>query len=44
MFSMVSAEVEKSYQGARIEDDKISLDFVKKMMDDFKQQRSVHSR
>ncbi|XP_024381688.1 serine/threonine-protein phosphatase 5 [Physcomitrium patens] len=37
-------EVEKSYQGARIEDDKISLDFVKKMMDDFKQQRSVHSR
>ncbi|BFI24353.1 serine/threonine-protein phosphatase 5 [Marchantia polymorpha subsp. ruderalis] len=36
-------EVEDSYQGARIED-KITLEFVKKMMDDFKNQKSLHKR
>lgn len=38
------AEVEDSYQGARLEGDTITLEFVKKMMDDFKNQRSVHRR
>ncbi|XP_024387762.1 serine/threonine-protein phosphatase 5 [Physcomitrium patens] len=36
--------VDDSYQGARIEEDNITLDFVTKMIDDFKQQRSVHTR
>lgn len=36
--------VEESYQGARLEGDNITLEFVQKMMEDFKQQRSVHSR
>lgn len=40
----VSAVVDDSYQGARIEEDNITLDFVTKMIDDFKQQRSVHTR
>lgn len=44
MVVMTFAEVEPSYQGARLEDDNITLDFVQKMMDDFKQQRSIHSR
>ncbi|KAH8937066.1 hypothetical protein BDL97_16G006400 [Sphagnum fallax] len=39
-----SIEVEDSYQGARLEGDNITLEFVKKMMDDFKNQRSVHKR
>jgi len=41
---MGSTEVEDSYQGARLEDDNITLEFVQKMMDDFKQQRSIHTR
>jgi serine/threonine-protein phosphatase 5 len=40
----VWTEVEDSYQGARLEGDNITLEFVKKMMDDFKNQRSVHKR
>ncbi|CAM6092853.1 unnamed protein product [Calypogeia fissa] len=36
-------EVEDSYQGARIEDS-INLDFIKKMMEDFKNQKQVHKR
>lgn len=41
---MNSTVVEDSYQGARLEGDNITLEFVQKMMEDFKQQRSVHSR
>lgn len=41
---MTFAEVKSSYQGARLEDDNVTLEFVQKMMDDFKQQRSIHSR
>ncbi len=44
MVVMVYTEVEDSYQGARLEGDDITLEFVQKMMDDFKQQRSIHSR
>jgi serine/threonine-protein phosphatase 5 len=40
----VWTEVEDSYQGARLEGDNITLEFVKKMMDDFKNQHSVHKR
>lgn len=41
---MNSTVVNDSYQGARLEGDNITLEFVQKMMEDFKQQRSVHSR
>lgn len=37
-------EVEPQYSGARIEGDVITLDFVKKMMDDFKNQKCLHKR
>lgn len=37
-------DVEQQYSGARIEGDTITLDFVKKMMDDFKNQKSLHKR
>ncbi|KAK4845536.1 hypothetical protein QYF36_006236 [Acer negundo] len=37
-------EVEPQYSGARIEGDVITLDFVKKMMDDFKNQKCIHKR
>lgn len=36
--------VEPEYVGARIEGDVVTLDFVKKMMDDFKNQKSLHRR
>ncbi|XP_027061680.2 serine/threonine-protein phosphatase 5 isoform X4 [Coffea arabica] len=36
--------VEPEYAGARIEGDVVTLDFVKKMMDDFKNQKSLHRR
>ncbi|XP_019426309.1 PREDICTED: serine/threonine-protein phosphatase 5-like isoform X2 [Lupinus angustifolius] len=39
-----SIDVEPQYSGARIEGDIITLDFVKKMMDDFKNQKSLHKR
>lgn len=39
-----SIEVEPQYSGARIEGDVITLDFVKKMMDDFKNQKCLHKR
>lgn len=39
-----SIEVEPQYSGARIEGDVIALDFVKKMMDDFKNQKCLHKR
>ncbi|XP_038901673.1 serine/threonine-protein phosphatase 5-like [Benincasa hispida] len=37
-------DVEPQYSGAKIEGDIITLDFVKKMMDDFKNQKSLHKR
>ncbi|XP_058219367.1 serine/threonine-protein phosphatase 5 isoform X4 [Rhododendron vialii] len=39
-----SIEVEPQYSGARIEGDVVTIDFVKKMMDDFKNQKSLHRR
>lgn len=37
-------DVEPEYTGARIEGDVVTLDFVKKMMDDFKNQKCLHKR
>ncbi|CAN1758896.1 Serine/threonine-protein phosphatase 5, partial [Linum perenne] len=37
-------EVESHYSGARIEGDTVTLDFVKKMMDDFKNEKRLHRR
>ncbi|GKV43547.1 hypothetical protein SLEP1_g50827 [Rubroshorea leprosula] len=37
-------EVEPQYTGARIEGDVVTLDFVKKMMEDFKNQKYLHKR
>ncbi|KAK4788901.1 hypothetical protein SAY86_020220 [Trapa natans] len=37
-------EVEPQYSGAKIEGDIVSLDFVKKMVDDFRNQKSLHKR
>lgn len=37
-------DVESTYSGARIEGDVVTLDFVKKMMDDFKNQKCLHKR
>ncbi|XP_019173796.1 PREDICTED: uncharacterized protein LOC109169369 [Ipomoea nil] len=37
-------EVESQYTGARIEGDVVTLDFVKKMMEDFKSQKNLHRR
>ncbi|KAF6173851.1 hypothetical protein GIB67_039802 [Kingdonia uniflora] len=39
-----SIEVEPQYTGARIEGDIITLNFVKKMLDDFKNQKFLHRR
>ncbi|KAI4308063.1 hypothetical protein L6164_031179 [Bauhinia variegata] len=39
-----SIDVEPQYSGARIEGDVVTLDFVKKMMDDFKNQKFLHKR
>ncbi|KAL1294242.1 serine/threonine-protein phosphatase 5-like [Arachis ipaensis] len=39
-----SIDVEPQYSGARIEGDVVTLDFVKKMMDDFKNQKCLHKR
>ncbi|MBA0570080.1 hypothetical protein Golob_003767 [Gossypium lobatum] len=39
-----STEVEPQYLGAKIEGDVVTLDFVKKMMDDFKNQKCLHKR
>ncbi|KAM5579974.1 serine/threonine-protein phosphatase 5 [Rosa sericea] len=39
-----SLEVEPQYSGARIEGDVVTLDFVKKMMEDFKNQKTLHQR
>ncbi|KAJ0790794.1 Serine/threonine-protein phosphatase 5 [Helianthus annuus] len=37
-------DVEPQYAGARIEGDVVTLEFVKKMMDDFKNQKMLHKR
>ncbi|KAF5785922.1 Serine/threonine-protein phosphatase 5 [Helianthus annuus] len=37
-------DVEPKYVGARIEGDVVTLEFVKKMMDDFKNQKMLHKR
>ncbi|KAG9448146.1 hypothetical protein H6P81_014274 [Aristolochia fimbriata] len=39
-----SIEVESSYTGAKIEGEVVTLDFVKKMIDDFKNQKCLHKR
>lgn len=36
--------MEPQYTGARIEGDVVTLDFVKKMLDDFKNQKNLHKR
>ncbi|XP_024993722.1 serine/threonine-protein phosphatase 5-like isoform X2 [Cynara cardunculus var. scolymus] len=41
---ILNIDVEPQYAGARIEGDVITLDFVKKMMDDFKNQKCLHKR
>ncbi|KAK4741746.1 hypothetical protein SAY87_025334 [Trapa incisa] len=40
----INLEVEPQYSGAKIEGDIVSLDFVKKMVDDFRNQKSLHKR
>uniref|UniRef100_A0A0A9DA26 protein-serine/threonine phosphatase n=1 Tax=Arundo donax TaxID=35708 RepID=A0A0A9DA26_ARUDO len=37
-------EVEPQYTGARIVGDAVTLDFIKKMLDDFKKQKYIHKR
>ncbi|XP_013745007.2 serine/threonine-protein phosphatase 5-like isoform X3 [Brassica napus] len=37
-------EVEPQYSGARIEGEEVTLEFVKQMMDDFKNQKTLHKR
>ncbi|XP_059663313.1 serine/threonine-protein phosphatase 5-like isoform X1 [Cornus florida] len=37
-------DVEPQYSGARIDGDDVTLEFVKKMMDDFKNQKFLHKR
>ncbi|KAG2309515.1 hypothetical protein Bca52824_029263 [Brassica carinata] len=37
-------EVEPQYSGARIEGEEVTLDFVKQMMEDFKNQKTLHKR
>lgn len=39
-----SIEVEPQYAGARIEGENVTLEFIKKMMDEFKNQKNIHRR
>nr|KYP47649.1 Serine/threonine protein phosphatase 5 [Cajanus cajan] len=39
-----NTDVEPQYSGARIEGEVVTLDFVKKMMEDFKNQKFLHKR
>ncbi|KAH1053998.1 hypothetical protein GLYMA_08G311000v4 [Glycine max] len=39
-----NTDVEPQYSGARIEGDAVTLDFVKKMIEDFKNQKFLHKR
>uniref|UniRef100_A0A2P2KHW9 Serine/threonine-protein phosphatase 5 n=1 Tax=Rhizophora mucronata TaxID=61149 RepID=A0A2P2KHW9_RHIMU len=41
---IINLDVEPQYSGARIEGDNVTLDFVKKMMEDFKNQKCLHKR
>ncbi|XP_023736451.1 serine/threonine-protein phosphatase 5 isoform X1 [Lactuca sativa] len=41
---VLNIDVEPQYTGARIDGDVVTLDFVKKMMDDFKNQKCLHKR
>ncbi|KDP26984.1 hypothetical protein JCGZ_22100 [Jatropha curcas] len=41
---ILDLDVEPHYLGARIEGDTVTLDFVKKMMEDFKNQKCLHKR
>ncbi|XP_022023302.1 serine/threonine-protein phosphatase 5 isoform X1 [Helianthus annuus] len=43
-FVVKKTDVEPQYAGARIEGDVVTLEFVKKMMDDFKNQKMLHKR
>ena len=36
--------MEPEYSGPRIEGDVVTLDFVKKMMEDFKNEKCIHKR
>ncbi|KAL0739897.1 hypothetical protein Bca4012_081410 [Brassica carinata] len=42
--SFSGSEVEPQYSGARIEGEEVTLDFVKQMMEDFKNQKTLHKR
>ncbi|KAL5731832.1 protein-serine/threonine phosphatase [Ranunculus cassubicifolius] len=44
MGNQLDLEVESQYSGARIEGEVVTLDFIKKMMDDFKNQKFLHRR
>ncbi|CAI9785363.1 unnamed protein product [Fraxinus pennsylvanica] len=44
LYSVSLLNVEPQYTGARIEDTVVTLDFVKKMMDNFKNQKCLHKR
>ncbi|XP_057526802.1 serine/threonine-protein phosphatase 5-like isoform X2 [Amaranthus tricolor] len=39
-----SIEVEPQYSGAKIEEDTVTLEFIKKMIEDFKNQKCLHKR
>ena len=41
---LLTIEVEPQYDGARIEGDFVTLNFVKKMMDDFRNQKFLRKR
>lgn len=41
---LIVPEVEPQYSGASIEGDTVTLEFVKKMLDDFKNQKCLHKR
>lgn len=43
-FSIWNIDVEPEYSGARIDGDVVTLDFVKKMIDDFKHEKCLHKR
>ncbi|CAO2813241.1 unnamed protein product [Amaranthus hypochondriacus] len=39
-----SIEVEPQYSGAKIEEDTVTMEFIKKMIEDFKNQKCLHKR
>lgn len=44
LLSICISDVEPDYSGPRIEGDVVTLDFVKKMMEDFKNEKRIHKR